>query len=125
MSLVDCFYPLSNSVLFSVFQVRVHLYQARNIPAADSNGLCDPYLKIKFMDQVLFMFMSIGMPVTSGYVFVGLCLVLSIYAFRLLACLLPGKNVREKEEDVVPDVLSDEGLRRHLDSRVRQLLAGT
>lgn len=82
------------------------------------------------MDQVLFVFISIGVPVTfyenrSGYVFVGLCLVLSIYAFRLLACFLPGKNVREKEEDVVPDVLSDEGLRRHLDSRVRQLLAGT
>lgn len=37
------------------FQLRVHLYQARHLPATDDNGLCDPYVivmcggvKIKF-----------------------------------------------------------------------------
>lgn len=31
------------------YQVRVHIYQARNLPAADANGLCDPYFKVNFM----------------------------------------------------------------------------
>lgn len=35
----------------SQYQVRVHLYQARNLPAADSNGLCDPYFKMSFMGK--------------------------------------------------------------------------
>ncbi|CAN0111503.1 unnamed protein product [Ascophyllum nodosum] len=30
------------------YELRVQVYQARNLPAADSNGLMDPYLKIKF-----------------------------------------------------------------------------
>ena len=30
------------------FLCRFHLYQCRDLPSADSNGLCDPYLKIKF-----------------------------------------------------------------------------
>lgn len=33
----------------SPYQVRVHLYQGRDLPAADSNGLCDPYVSVRFM----------------------------------------------------------------------------
>jgi hypothetical protein len=31
----------------------LHIYQGRNIPAADSNGLSDPYLKVEFMGKKL------------------------------------------------------------------------
>ena len=30
------------------FLCRFHLYQCRDLPSADSNGLCDPFLRIKF-----------------------------------------------------------------------------
>ena len=30
------------------FLCRFHLYQCRDLPSADSNGLCDPFMKIKF-----------------------------------------------------------------------------
>jgi len=33
------------------YQARVHVYQARNLPACDSNGLCDPFLVCSFMGQ--------------------------------------------------------------------------
>ena len=33
------------------FLVRVNLYQCRDLVAADSNGLCDPFIKIKFGGQ--------------------------------------------------------------------------
>lgn len=32
------------------FNFRVHLYQASDIPAADSNGLTDPFVNCYFMD---------------------------------------------------------------------------
>lgn len=32
-------------------QVRVHIYQGKNLPAADSNGLIDPYIQVNFMGQ--------------------------------------------------------------------------
>ncbi|CAB1121421.1 unnamed protein product [Ectocarpus sp. CCAP 1310/34] len=34
------------------YELRVHLYQARNLPSADSSGLIDPYLKVKFLGEV-------------------------------------------------------------------------
>jgi len=36
----------------SPYQVRVHMYQARDLPAADANGLCDPYVKVVLNGQV-------------------------------------------------------------------------
>ncbi|CAE7652847.1 Dysf, partial [Symbiodinium microadriaticum] len=36
----------------SPYQVRCHLYQGRDLPAADSNGLLDPFLKINLLGQV-------------------------------------------------------------------------
>lgn len=36
----------------SPYQVRCHLYQAQDLPAADSNGLLDPYFKINLLGQV-------------------------------------------------------------------------
>ncbi|RYH28939.1 hypothetical protein EON65_10350 [archaeon] len=30
----------------------MHIFQGKDLPAADSNGLCDPYLKVSFMGQV-------------------------------------------------------------------------
>lgn len=33
------------------YQVRVHLYQGADLPAADSNGLLDPKIKVNFMGQ--------------------------------------------------------------------------
>jgi hypothetical protein len=33
----------------SSYQVRVHLYQAKDLPAVDDNGLLDPYMKINFL----------------------------------------------------------------------------
>ena len=33
------------------FLVRVNVFQCKDLPASDSNGLCDPFLKIKFMGQ--------------------------------------------------------------------------
>jgi hypothetical protein len=33
----------------SPYQVRVHLYQAKDLPATDSKGLSDPYVKVNFM----------------------------------------------------------------------------
>ncbi|CAN0344195.1 unnamed protein product, partial [Ectocarpus fasciculatus] len=35
------------------YELRVHLYQARNLPAADSSGLIDPYLKVKFQGETI------------------------------------------------------------------------
>eukprot|EP01038_Epipyxis_sp_PR26KG_P004421 gene4421-6250_t len=35
------------------FQMRVHVYQCKDIPPADSNGLADPYLKVNFMGKEL------------------------------------------------------------------------
>jgi hypothetical protein len=35
------------------YQVRVHCYCGRSLPAVDSNGMLDPYLKIKFCGQEL------------------------------------------------------------------------
>lgn len=32
------------------FAVRVHVYQGADLPAADDNGLLDPYLKVKYKD---------------------------------------------------------------------------
>jgi Ca2+-dependent lipid-binding protein len=29
----------------------VHLFQARDVPAMDSNGLCDPYVRVKVMGR--------------------------------------------------------------------------
>lgn len=34
------------------FQMRVHVYQAKDVPAADSNGLTDPFFKVNFFAQV-------------------------------------------------------------------------
>lgn len=33
------------------YQLRVHVYQGHDLPAADSNGLLDPYLKINFLGE--------------------------------------------------------------------------
>eukprot|EP01034_Spumella_vulgaris_P027083 gene27083-33756_t len=44
---------LDKSKKGSPYQVRVHVYQAKNLPAADSNGLCDPYIKVNFMGQMV------------------------------------------------------------------------
>eukprot|EP00752_Nemacystus_decipiens_P012043 g10677.t1 len=35
------------------YELRVHLFQARNLPATDSNGLIDPYLNVKFKGQTI------------------------------------------------------------------------
>lgn len=32
-------------------QVRVHLFQGKNLPAADQNGLSDPYVRVHFLGQ--------------------------------------------------------------------------
>jgi hypothetical protein len=37
---------LEKSRELNSYQVRVHVFQCKNIPAADSNGLCDPFLKV-------------------------------------------------------------------------------
>jgi hypothetical protein len=42
---------LSNAKRFRPFQLRVHLYQARNLPASDSNGLSDPYMYVGFAGE--------------------------------------------------------------------------
>ncbi len=42
---------LDDAKKLTVYQVRVHIYQCRNIPAADSNGLCDPYIKVNFSGE--------------------------------------------------------------------------
>ncbi len=34
------------------YQCRVHIYQGRNMPAVDSNGLCDPYVVVNLLGQV-------------------------------------------------------------------------
>jgi len=31
------------------YQARIHIYQGRNMPSADSNGLCDPFVCVNFM----------------------------------------------------------------------------
>ena len=31
------------------YQARIHIYQGRNLPSADSNGLCDPFVCVNFM----------------------------------------------------------------------------
>jgi len=33
------------------YQARVHVYQGRDLPPADSNGLCDPFICVNFMGQ--------------------------------------------------------------------------
>ena len=35
----------------SSYQVRCHLYQAKNLPAVDDNGLLDPYMKVSFLGE--------------------------------------------------------------------------
>ena len=35
----------------SYYELRVHVYQASDLPPADDDGSLDPYLKIKFADQ--------------------------------------------------------------------------
>jgi hypothetical protein len=42
---------LADATRFTNYQVRVHLYQARNIPPANSNGLSDPFVSVQFMGQ--------------------------------------------------------------------------
>lgn len=42
---------LDQSKKGSPYQVRVHVYQCKHLPAADSNGLTDPYIKVNFMGQ--------------------------------------------------------------------------
>lgn len=34
-----------------VFQLRVHMYQARSLFAADSSGLSDPFARVFFINQ--------------------------------------------------------------------------
>lgn len=38
---------------FQKFQLRAHIYQCRNLPAADANGLSDPYLKVKIAGNMV------------------------------------------------------------------------
>jgi len=38
---------------FQKFQLRVHMYQCRNLPAADANGLSDPYVKARHLSQFM------------------------------------------------------------------------
>ena len=33
------------------YQLRVHVYQGRGLPASDANGMMDPYLKIRFQEN--------------------------------------------------------------------------
>ena len=33
--------------------MRFHLYMARFLPAKDENGLCDPYIVVKYYGQTL------------------------------------------------------------------------
>lgn len=33
------------------YQLRVHVYQGADLPSADSNGLCDPFLHVSFMGR--------------------------------------------------------------------------
>ena len=40
---------LADATRYTNYQVRVHLYQARSLPAADSNGLADSYVSVQFM----------------------------------------------------------------------------
>lgn len=35
-----------------VYQLRVHVYQACDLPSADSNGLCDPFMHVFFMGKM-------------------------------------------------------------------------
>lgn len=35
----------------SSYQVRCHLYQAKDLPAVDDNGLLDPYMKVNFLGE--------------------------------------------------------------------------
>eukprot|EP00602_Paraphysomonas_sp_CaronLab_P003319 CAMPEP_0185019240 /NCGR_PEP_ID=MMETSP1103-20130426/1865_1 /TAXON_ID=36769 /ORGANISM="Paraphysomonas bandaiensis, Strain Caron Lab Isolate" /LENGTH=1852 /DNA_ID=CAMNT_0027549443 /DNA_START=18 /DNA_END=5573 /DNA_ORIENTATION=+ len=36
----------------SPYQVRCHIYQGKDLPAADSNGLLDPFLKVNLLGQI-------------------------------------------------------------------------
>jgi hypothetical protein len=42
---------LERSRELTPYQMRIHVYQARNIPSADSDGLSDPFLKISFQGR--------------------------------------------------------------------------
>jgi hypothetical protein len=42
---------LKESMSGRPYEVRVHIYQGKNLPAADSNGLSDPYITVNFMGQ--------------------------------------------------------------------------
>jgi hypothetical protein len=44
---------LDSSSEFDTVQARLHIYQCRNLPAADDNGMIDPYLKIHFCGKTL------------------------------------------------------------------------
>ena len=35
------------------YEMRFHLYMARFLPAKDENGLCDPYIVVKYYGQTL------------------------------------------------------------------------
>lgn len=39
------------SVVKQIFQLRVHMYQARSLFAADSTGLSDPFARVFFSSQ--------------------------------------------------------------------------
>jgi hypothetical protein len=42
---------LDKSRELTPYQMRLHIFQCKNIPAADSNGLSDPFLKIKYLGK--------------------------------------------------------------------------
>lgn len=43
--------PCGFSTARHIFQLRAHMYQARGLIAADSNGLSDPFAKVTFLSQ--------------------------------------------------------------------------
>ena len=40
---------LADATRFTNYQCRVHLFQARDLPPADSNGLSDPFVSVNFL----------------------------------------------------------------------------
>jgi hypothetical protein len=39
------------SKMATLYQLRVHVYQGSDLPSADSNGLCDPFLHVLFLGE--------------------------------------------------------------------------